>query len=439
MDISAFKTGTVETGLGLFLVVCLICWRLVQRKRYVLLLLWPVLIYFCGPTLTALFADIPSLGRYVFAESAMAETLILFAYVAAFYVADRVFDLSALIGAAFSSPQIQALARSPVFLLIYLPVTLVAIALQIRMFLELGLAITGGQYGMDAHVEGLIPYWGFLAGLYEIVFLFVVLFLLSEQRGTRRLVVVGAYVLAGALRLAGGTRLLLIKEIAVIVIIFYMQGKIGGRRLALTAAIVMVVGSVVGLLRAHEGGLGSEIPGPVFALVMESGLNALTFNIAYQAQLSGFIAHHQQVLNTIQFVLMSAMPTFLRFGVDQTQLDGLSPYNAALSGFDTYSPVGGMSGFATLCYLTSYPLLATLALVMAIGCLLRYTPKGHYKHILVVVFCINAIHFWRDPIDIAVKNFVQDVLCALVLLYIPAPRNSALTSPELQASGAVPA
>jgi hypothetical protein len=98
----------------------------------------------------------------------------------------------------------------------------------------------------------------------------------------------------------------------------------------------------------------------------------------------------------------------------------MSPYGEAHAQFDTESPVGGMSGFATICYLSSYPLLSTLTLVLILSLLVKLTRQGSMKEILVVVLSINAIHFWRDPIDIAVKNVVQDVVCALTLLYLPA-------------------
>jgi len=97
----------------------------------------------------------------------------------------------------------------------------------------------------------------------------------------------------------------------------------------------------------------------------------------------------------------------------------LSPYNAAFAvGFDTYMPVGGMSGFATLCYISSYPMLMSVWLAMTIGLFFRYTPASNLKRIVILIFCINSIHFWRDPIDIAIKLVVQGVVCALVLLAI---------------------
>lgn len=431
MDTSGFQAATVEAGIALFMLVCFLCLRLARQKRSVLLLIWPVLIYFCGPTMTAMFADHPVLSRYVFADAALAETLIMFAYVAGLYVADRALNLSGAIRASFSSPEIRSLARSPIFLLLYIPVAIVTVILQVKILHDLGSALAGGQYAMEAAAEGLISYWGFLAGLYEVMFVFVVLFLLSEQPSKLlNILVVGLYVLAAALRVAGGTRLLLIKELAVILIVFYMRGKIKGGRLAVMAVSVVILGSVVGLLRSSGGDLGYSFLGPLFGLIMESGLNALTFNIAYHVQDSGFVADHVHLLDTLEFIVLSAVPSFLRFGVSQADLDAISPYNVALAyGFDTSNPVGGMSGFGTLCYLGSYPFMATLALVAVLACLIRYTPKGAWKHIILLVFCINAIHFWRDPLDIAVKDFVQDVVCALVLLYVPNPKKSRASPP----------
>jgi hypothetical protein len=152
---------------------------------------------------------------------------------------------------------------------------------------------------------------------------------------------------------------------------------------------------------------------------MESALDALTLNIAYHVQATGFIEAHGDILQTIAFIAFSAVPSFIRFWITQPQLDALSPYNAALeSGFDSSQPVGGMSGFATLCYISSYPMLMSVCLAMAIGFFLRYAPASNLKRIVILVFCINSINFWRDPIDIAIKLVVQGVVCALVLLAI---------------------
>jgi hypothetical protein len=150
-------------------------------------------------------------------------------------------------------------------------------------------------------------------------------------------------------------------------------------------------------------------------------------------QESGYVARHDDALNAPAFILVSAIPKFLRFGISPEDLDKLSPYNAAFGyGFDTYMPVGGMSGFATLCYLSN-PFLLTLALVMIVTLLIRFTPAGVVKHIIVLVFCIDAIHFWRDPVDIAVKDVVQDIFCALVLVYFPAIRTAPRPKPALLA------
>jgi hypothetical protein len=115
----------------------------------------------------------------------------------------------------------------------------------------------------------------------------------------------------------------------------------------------------------------------------------------------------------------------MRFWISQPQLDALSPYNAALAfGFDTTMPVGGMSGFATLCYISSYPMLMSVCLAMTIGFFFRYAPATNLKRIVILVFCINSIHFWRDPMDIAIKLVVQGVVCALVLLAISSASES---------------
>ena len=140
---------------------------------------------------------------------------------------------------------------------------------------------------MEAAAEGLISYWGFLAGLYEVMFVFVVLFLLSEQPSKLlNILVVGLYVLAAALRVAGGTRLLLIKELAVILIVFYMRGKIKGGRLAVMAVSVVILGSVVGLLRSS--GERSRLLVPGAAVRPHHGVRTQRAHIQYCLPRSGF-------------------------------------------------------------------------------------------------------------------------------------------------------
>jgi hypothetical protein len=424
VDSSVFDSHVMAVCLGLFLMVCVLCVALLQLKRYILLFLWPVVIYFCGPLITSIFSDWPVLGNYVFADAIIPETLIIFAYFVFFLVIDFFLDISSAIRSCFNGPAIAGLAQSNVFLLIYFSATILATILQMVMLAQFGSVFSGAYVG--GRFEE-IPFWGFLAGLYEIIFLCFVLFLSSGRQSKLRVLIVALYVTTAALRVAGGTRLILIKELAVICILLYLRGQIRRSRLVLVASIIVVMGTVVGYFRAH-GELVSDLFGPLYGVAMESGLAALSFNVAYQVQESGYVAGHDELPNTLEFVVLSAIPSFLRFGITQSDLDQLSPYSEAHDQFDTESPVGGMSGFATICYLSSYPLLSTLALALILSLLVKLTRQGSMKEILVVVMSINAIHFWRDPIDIAVKNVVQDVVCALALLYLPAAYRAVISA-----------
>jgi hypothetical protein len=424
MDSVSLDSNVMGVCLGLFLVVCVLCVALLQLKRYILLFLWPVIIYFCGPLITSIFSDAPVLRNYFFPEAVITETVIIFAYFVFFVVIDIFLDISSSVRSCFNGPAIAGLAQSTVFLLIYVSAITVATILQMVMLAQFGSVFSGAYVG--SRLEE-IPFWGFLAGLYEIIFLCFVLFLVSGQKSKLRVFVIALYVMTAALRVAGGTRLILIKELAVICILLYLRGQIKRSRLVLVASIIVVMGSVIGFFRAH-GELVSNLFGPLYGVAMESGLSALTFNVAYQVQESGYVADHGEFLNTVEFVALSAIPSFLRVGVTQADLDQMSPYGEAHAQFDTESPVGGMSGFATICYLSSYPLLSTLTLVLILSLLVKLTRQGSIKEILVVVMSINAIHFWRDPIDIAVKNVVQDVVCALTLLYLPAAYRAVISA-----------
>lgn len=418
MDLSALFTSTSYIGFGLFAVVCFGCYRLMTQKKYLILFVWPIVIYFCGPLFTAMFADAPVLGNFVFPEYTLAETLMMFIYFVSLIAADILFDVSGVIKSSLSHPTIRRLAHSMAFLPMFVVTVVLTIVLQIKLLHDAG-SVLSGTYAMLGVDEGLVPYWGFLAGLYEVIFLLFILFILGDGYGMKlRVFVISAYCATGLLRVTGGTRLILVKELAFVVILFFLRGQLKRRQLTLAVGAIVTLGSVIGLLRAGE--VDEEaILGPVFGLVMESALDSLTLNIAYKLQDTGYVADNVDNVKTVEYLLLSSIPSFARFSITPAELKDMSPYNAAPQyGFSTYSPVGGMSGFATLCYMCSYPLLSSCVLAFALGAICRYAPAGNLKRITVLVFLLNSIHFWRDPVDIGVKQVVQDDLCALVLMAV---------------------
>ncbi len=232
VDFTELMSLPSYVGAVLFSAVCICCIRLMQRNNYTIFLLWPVVIYFLGPVFTGMFADAPVLGRYVFPELLLPETFTIFLYFVGILLADKLFDISSIIKATLTSPVLRRLSNSPAFMLIYAATAFAAVFLQLKMLQDFG-SVLGGSYVLQNVAEGLIPYWGFLAGLYEIIFLLFVLSLLSgDRRPMRRTVIIGLYCLTAILRVAGGTRLVLIKEVAFLVILFYLQGhiRVGGAR-----------------------------------------------------------------------------------------------------------------------------------------------------------------------------------------------------------------
>jgi|GEM_PF-5437731 len=416
MDSWGLETTVLAVGIGLYALVCILCGVLLFTKRYLLLWLWPAALYFCGPMITSIFADVPVLKNYVFPETVVAEMVMMFAYVAFFAVVDFAFGVSREIGSSFNGRWIPKIAESPLFLPAYFLISTVAAALQIVVMIQYG-SVFSGSYVTSSNA--LIPFWGFLAGLYELIFLCFVIFLLSGYRSKFRLLVIAVYVVTAVLRVAGGTRLILIKELAVICILLYMRGKMKPARLILVATIIVVAGSIIGFFRAN-GQVGNNGFGPLYGAAMESALDALTLNVAYQVNESGYVEEHGDFFEALEFTALSAIPSFLRVGITQPDIDEMSPYNQALSQFDGSAPVGGMSGFGTLCYLSGYPMLSTLTLVLFLSLAIIVGRPGAIKDVIVVVMSISAIHFWRDPIDIAVKNVVQDVICGLAFVYVPA-------------------
>jgi hypothetical protein len=208
------------------------------------------------------------------------------------------------------------------------------------------------------------------------------------------------------------------------VLFFYLRGNVSGRKLLAYTALIVAIGSGVGLLRSSGGNDNSTVLGPVYGLVMESSLNALTLSIADSANYDGTVAKSGDTLQAGEFLLLSVVPSFLRFGVNETDMAAISPYNLALSaGFDTSSPVGGMSGFATIDYLTSFPHLFLLLMVCTFVFWYKNLRNGPFKQFVGLVVMTNAIHFWRDPADIAFKLLIQGlVICAVFYVTPPLKR-----------------
>lgn len=420
LDFSYLVTNTVLIGLLLYLMVCGICWWLLLKRRYVILLLWPVIIYFPGPILTSLFAAAPGLGQYVFPDTTMFETVVILGYFVGMVLADGVFDLSSIIETSLFNPTVRGLTGSPMFLPIYLAAAGLAIVLQINILRTYGSVLTGNYAYWDSLGDA-GSLWGFIAGLYEMIFLCFVVVLLGGDgfsRSTRRLIW-GVYALAAVLRLAGGTRLVLVKELSLVLILLYLQRRIPQRKLLIAAVLIVVGGSGIGMLRGGGGNVGGLL-GPLYGIVIESAFCALSFNIAYQVQIAGAIDTVRQIGQTVSYVLITSVPSFLRPGVTQADLDAISPYNLGLAtGFDSISPVGGMSGFATVTYVSGNVAVGCCLLIVALIALLRFTPCSQWKRLAVLVFILNAIHFWRDPLDISIKLVIQDMLIVLLFLYIP--------------------
>jgi hypothetical protein len=420
LDFSSLATDAVQTGLILYVAVLLGCWWLLLKKRYIILLLWPVIIYLPGPTITSFFEGVPGLTSYIFSNLTLYETLVIFCYFMGLVVADRLLDLSAVIESCLYNPTVRRLSASPFFLPLFFATALLATVLQINILRTYGTVLTG-DYAYWASLSDEDSGWGFVAGLYEIVFLLFMVALLGTGLGrTSRFLITAVYLLTALLRLAGGTRLVLVKELALVLILLYLKGSVRKRQLVIVSVVTILGGSLIGLMRSNGNNVDGGALGPLYGIAVESAFNALTFNIAYQVEAAGRIDTLHQIGTTLQFTGITSVPSFLRPGVSQADLDVISPYSAGTaSGFDTYSPVGGMSGFATLTYVSGNVMLACWLLVIAIAVLVRFTPKSRWKRLIVLVFVVNGIHFWRDPMDISVKLLVQDMLIVLVLLYIP--------------------
>jgi len=420
-------TISILITLGAFILLSWQTAHYLQARNYVILLIWPAFIYLIGPAATLMFADAPVLGRYVDEHRIDAQTLLMVWYLACLVVADKFTGLSATFRRAINGEVLARLSASPFFPWLFAGAVVAASVFQIYILATFG-TIFSGVYLLENYDD--IPFWGFVAGLYEIIFLCFILALLG-RRPNRWLwsLYIGMYGFTTVLRVIGGTRLVLIKELAIMIILLYLRGSISGRKLMIVGAIVVSIGSGVGLLRSGGGSEGANFLGPVYGLVMESALNALTLGIADTVNESGAVERSGSATTTAGWLTLSVVPSFLRFGISEEDMTSLSPYNLALSaGFDSWAPVGGMSGFATIDYITSYPHVFLFAMVTLFAVWFKSLRDGPFKQMFGLVSMTCAIHFWRDPADISFKLLVQGMIICYVLWLLPQQRRVSLAS-----------
>ncbi|GAA0751525.1 hypothetical protein LRH25_14715 [Ideonella azotifigens] len=416
-------TISILIALGAFVLLSWQTVRYLQMRNYVILLIWPAFIYMIGPAATLMFVDAPVLSRYVDERRIDAQTLLMLWYLVVLVLVDRALNLSAELRRAINGEQVASLSSSVIFPGLFVTSVVLASIFQIHLLNSFG-TVLSGAYILNSYED--IPYWGFVAGLYEIIFLCFILVLLGKHPSRPMWTLyVGMYAFTTLLRVMGGTRLVLIKELAIMIILLYLRGSISGRKLVIVGAIVVSIGSGVGLLRSGGGGEEMNVLGPVYGLVMESALNALTLGIADSVNQSGAVGHSGSAATTASWLTLAVIPSFLRLGMSEDDMTALSPYNLALSaGFDSWAPVGGMSGFATIDYITSYPHVFLFVMVTLFAVWFRSLRDGPFKQIFGLVSMTCAIHFWRDPADISFKLLVQGMIICGILWLLPQRRRA---------------
>ena len=147
---------TILVALTLFVLLAWQSLRLLKRKNYVILLIWPAFIYLIGPAATLLFAEHPVLGAYVDETRLTPQTLLMAWYLLLLLVADKTAGLSASLCKALQGAALGRLSSSPAFPIVYLSAAFAASALQTYTLLNFGSIFTG-SYILEDAAEGLIP------------------------------------------------------------------------------------------------------------------------------------------------------------------------------------------------------------------------------------------------------------------------------------------
>ena len=407
MEIFDFN-GQFFLSIALYFINCAIAFRYLVKKSFIVLIIWPVVIYSIGPLLSQPLKLHPVLSRYVFPDQLLEESEIFSIFMITIFIFEEKYNIGTNISRYVLSQDIFRIGASKSILFAFYVVGTLCAALQIVLMATYG-SIFSGNYVLSATTDasnGQILSWGFLAGLYELFFACTLVILIAK--GEKSIISKESffYIFVLALRLFGGTRLILLKEISVIMFLMIVQKKVRPLSVVIISLGVISIGSVIGA--ARSGGEADPL-GPLSSFYYETALNALTLNIADSLSHNSAAFEHYHPIDTTLNLALSIVPSFVRTAVTGSSEPATIPM-VLDSGFDSPSPVGGMSLFASAIYLFYNPWIGPTFFPTLLLFISKTKFNRRIKSYVMLSIITESMNMWRDPFEISFKIIVQTVI-----------------------------
>jgi hypothetical protein len=406
---------------------------------------WPIVLYVPGPLAAyLLFSGQDFFAGYVSPESVFVSSLVL---VGGFFLYRIFLGKRLARQVRFDIAQIR---KSPVingaawpFVLLGL---LCAVA-QLLLIRDTGASLLEGSYilGDDKFAENRTLFT-MTAGLYEIFAAILAFRIVGTKLTLRRdgLFLLFAFAVI-AMRMFGGTRLIVLELVLFIVMVRVLEGRISKKVAALSAAGFAAILMLVGSLRGSEAADGSNI---LFLLFAEPALGNLsaTFVTGYYLD-HGVPFNPNAILDSlgyIVFVIIHLLPNAIYqalggdiillgdWGYYRSWAEPFFPFRDILAntGLDTVSPVGGQSVIALGVALFGYA-GAVLIVPLTYGVFSWLRSMLPRSMPLILILGFEAPSVFREGAELVAKQvFIVAVvfwlfskLCAIPIGTIPRSRH----------------
>jgi hypothetical protein len=383
------------------------------------LIWWPIIMYIPGPIAAyLLFGESETFANYISAQSVLVSTLVLVGGFALYrlFLGKRLADILRFDLAQIESSPAVIGAKWPLVALGCL-----CAATQILLIRDTGASLLSNEYVLGGgRFSENRTLFTLTAGLYE---MFAALFALrlvsvhSPWRRNKLLFLFAAAVVA--LRMLGGTRLVVLKLVVFVVLVRMLQRRISKKAALVSAIAFSAFLMIVGSLRGSAAEEGSNI---LFLLFAEPALGNLSATFVTDYYLNHGIAFNPNAitdtLGYIVFVAIHLLPNaiYQALGGDVIYLGDWGyyrswgqmfyPFRLILggTGLETVSPVGGQSVVSLGVALFGYAgAVLVIPLTYAAFGLLRAISARSLPVILVLGF--EAPSIYREGAEIFVKQF----------------------------------
>lgn len=413
---------------------------------------WPIVLYIPGPLAAyLLFSGQDFFASYVSPESVFVSTLVL---VGGFFLYRISLGKRLARQVRFDIAQIR---KSPVVNGAAWPLVLLGLlcaVTQLLLIRDTGASLLAGSYvlGDDKFAENRTLFT-MTAGLYEIFAAILAFRFVGTKLTLRRdgLFLLFAFAVI-ALRMFGGTRLIVLELVLFIVMVRVLEGRISKKAAALSAAGFAAILMLVGSLRGSEAADGSNI---LFLLFAEPALGNLSATFVTGYYLDHAVPFNPNAildsLGYIVFVVIHLLPNAIYqalggdiillgdWGYYRSWAEPFFPFRDILAntGLDTVSPVGGQSVIALGVALFGYA-GAVLIVPLTYGVFSWLRSMLPRSMPLILILGFEAPSVFREGAELVAKQvFIVAVvfwlfskLCAIPIFprsrHRPSPANAVI-------------